>query len=225
MITGRPKIYSINESYFSDLNNRNCQWAGYIAADGCIIGGRSVKLACKTDDLEILKSFNEDLESTYPIKKTSTVLSNGKSYFGYQIVFRSQGIIGDLEKNFRIGARKSLTLRPPLIKDSEFQKSYMVGLINGDGSIFRDYARNIVNLRVTGTHEICLWCKGIYCSVFQLEDKFSYIYKNGRIFSFSVGNINALLFLRSISNLGVFYLKRKWDVLNTPNVTSSGRNR
>lgn len=61
--------YSINKEYFKYINEENCYWAGFIAADGNIsrdMRKLSIKLSIK--DKELLENFIKDIEYTNEIK-------------------------------------------------------------------------------------------------------------------------------------------------------------
>jgi hypothetical protein len=44
----KQRIYSVNENYFASPTIDNCYWAGYIAADGCLLhqGNRRMLTFC-----------------------------------------------------------------------------------------------------------------------------------------------------------------------------------
>ena len=127
------------------------------------------------------------------------------------MVFRSESIINDLNNKFGICQRKSLTLQPPKLKGIDQNLAFMVGLINGDGSIYRPARSGILSFNVTGTLEICNWCRVLYSQFYTL-DSTKHIYKNGdKVFSFTVSNLTVNPFLKILLSLDCYFLPRKWD--------------
>lgn len=217
------KCNPVNDNYFDVLTTENCQWGGYIAADGYIRRKQTIRLACKLADRIILDQAKKDINFYNPIRPTTAKLIGGKIHYGVETAFTSKQINENLIKHFNIGPRKSLTLTGPNLNESDHKLAYMVGLINGDGSIYRDSSRNAIYLSITGTLAICEWCRNLYNEHYPLN--YSYIHKNGSIFSFKIGNPTTKMFLTKLLQLNCFHLERKWSIVLTPDITKQGRSR
>lgn len=65
--------YSANNDFFAVPNNLNCYWAGFIAADGCVVESKNcktktLKIEITDSDREHLKKFADDVEFNGEIK-------------------------------------------------------------------------------------------------------------------------------------------------------------
>lgn len=121
-------------------------------------------------------------------------------------------------KNFNITPRKSLTLLPPNLSDTNLIDAFICGYIDGDGSIFlyKNNVRNIqdsLSISIVGTYEIVLWIKERFSQILGKEfgsiqknhnsEKNTYVYRIGQ--SKGVREI-----FKHFYNLNVPKLKRKW---------------
>lgn len=167
--TGKKiRKYDVNDNFFETPNIVNCYYAGFIAADGCICGNM-LRMCVSEKDKEWLENFKKDIESDSPIK-----VSTQKGLFNMcSISITSKKMCDDLNKNFSITPRKSLTLSPPNLKDEELIYAFICGYIDGDGSIFLSDSRTknpeksnkILHISILGTEKMCEWIKGVFSSI------------------------------------------------------------
>lgn len=128
--TGRERA-KINDAFFAIPNPNSAYWAGILAADGCIHSDRLVSLELQYQDrMEIFKlkhaiSYDGNIFEKKNKDKSFSRLS-----------FVSKKIVKDLNKIYNLSQRKSLTLRPPNIKNQDIVRSFIRGYFDGDGSIF-----------------------------------------------------------------------------------------
>lgn len=152
--------YSRNENYFSEPNIENCYWAGFIAADGCIFSS-CLRINLHIKDKSHLEVLKNSIEYTGPlidiIGKPSCTYHKKEAYYSSLLSIRSNKICDDLNKNFNITPRKSLTLQPPNLIDREHILSYIIGIIDGDGCLYFDKKRNGFSLQITGSSLIINW--------------------------------------------------------------------
>lgn len=126
---GSPRKFTYNTKFFSELNEQSCYWAGFIAADGCIIDTKPTKylqIALKKIDLEHLEKFSKVINSTYNIKEDKVSFK--------VVIALEEETVTDLEK-FGITPRKSLTFKPPLFLTDEQKVWFIRGYFDGDGTI------------------------------------------------------------------------------------------
>ena len=168
-LKGKTRKYSVDFDYFKYFTIQNCYWAGFIAADGCIVDNnynRSVQMSLQRRDKHILERFVNDSKFSGFVKDT---ISNNK----LQSVLNICGVQqwhDDLKQNFNIIPRKTLILQPPKLKERDHILSFIIGYLDGDGSI-EQYMRRwkhkngkyYENLRTeisfAGTEDLLNWIK------------------------------------------------------------------
>lgn len=141
----------LNDAFFNSPNINNSYWAGFIAADGCITRGR-VQIEINSTDTEHLKGFLRDSgcnANIYHSERSNSV----------KISPRAEQWVNDLNDNFNIGPRKSLTLEPPKGLNKSQIKAYITGYIDGDGSWYYAGSGNwkYLTLGVVGTEPFLNW--------------------------------------------------------------------
>lgn len=201
----------INSTFFSKPNLLNSYWAGFIAADGCVIDTNgnqkilTIELAIK--DYKHLLVF----KNTLKVNKKIAIYKNGKSC---RVSIGSNKLCEDLYKNFNIVPRKSLTLKPPKNLTNKQALAYIIGYIDGDGSIFymkRKHFNKIykyLRLDVIGTKKLLTYIK-------------KYINKDIKIlkrptesnFRLILDGKKAKTVLYSLNKINVPKLTRKWSIL------------
>lgn len=220
----QKRIYNVNDNFFEKPDVLNCYWAGFIAADGCIIEGKkqnqlSIGLAKK--DFDHLNLFKNDIDFNGPIKNNyiKKIYKNEEKFFeSSQLYITSQKISDDLYKNFNITPRKSLTLLPPNLSDTNLIDAFICGYIDGDGSVYlcKNNVRNIQDslvISMLGTYEIVSWIKERFSQI--LGKEFGSIQKNHNseknTYVYSIGQSKgAREIFKHFYNLNVPKLKRKW---------------
>lgn len=163
-ITDIYRKYNLNINYFDQPTTQNSYWAGYIAADGCIIAqSNSLTISTKIDDINILHSFQEAIESNYKITiipaKTRKFPNNKISKCAAQaklVLSGCQKINQNLYKFWNITSKKSLTLKAPNIKNKEQIIAFICGYIDGDGWITTNEKRKLI-IGFCGTYEMVYW--------------------------------------------------------------------
>lgn len=207
--------YSKDDEYFTVPNIQNCYWAGFIAADGCVSDTLNQNpILCfgvQYTDRCILEEFKKQTRYTGKIydrnyKFPSSVLN----------IYNAAIWANNLNKYWNITPRKSLTLIPPNITEMELQLAYIIGIIDGDGSVgLASSGRagyKYLHLGITGTKELLIWITRI---LHGLEDK---KYKiptprrgTGNIWQISYKNLRAKDILKQLAKITTPYkLERKW---------------
>lgn len=216
---GRKISYQLNENVFSELNNLSCYWAGFIAADGCVqFNGNKDKetryfhFGLKEEDkyqVEALKSFICTNKELVKVKK--------EDFISYNLTLTSAKLCSDLRSNFNITVQKSLTLTFPNILNSYFKDCFILGYIDGDGSIFFhqrkiERAQPEIIISIIGTYEFLTVLRERFREI--LNREVGCIVRkrrnNKNTFVLSInGKSSREIFLHYYS-LNVPKLKRKW---------------
>lgn len=147
-------INHYNHNYFEQINTEAKAYIlGYIIADGSIIKEERknrtstidrVQFQCQKEDVEILELIKREIA---PQNKITTIVSktiNKKDTVRLRLA--SKKIVSDLINLYSISPRKTYdkTFRMPSIPE-EFKKAFIVGFMDGDGSIGKRHFSMILN--------------------------------------------------------------------------------
>lgn len=213
----RTKKYSCNEKFFKSITIENSYYAGFIAADGCIVtttkNNKALQIDIQQKDSYILKNLKRDIEYTGPIINKKRYRYNVKVENSSVLKISSIDICQDLEQNFNIKSRKSLTLKPPKNLSLKQSLAYIIGYIDGDGSIFystykRKYGSKRYQLSIVGTKEILNWINSIFSQKYKVNKK---VYKRDKIYQYALGRMDSEKVLKSLKKIKIKKLERKWS--------------
>lgn len=131
--------YTYNKNCFKKINPVSCYWAGFLAGDGYIRDKNkgdpttllSIQIGVK--DVGHLQNFKNFTGYSGPITKVSQKFSGGE-----RIDIRScDDLLIDLEEKFGIvTGKKNRFLPESLFNKRDNFMSYLIGLIDADGSIY-----------------------------------------------------------------------------------------
>jgi len=132
-------VHVCNEEFFSEINERSLYWAGFIAADGCVLDTKTRKglsLALTLSDKTHVELFKEHIGATNPIGKY--IVKASKPQWNdskkAEIKITSSKIFADLAK-FNIVPRKSkIYTFPEWLMEHPMVNHFMRGYFDGDGS-------------------------------------------------------------------------------------------
>ena len=214
------KRYDVNENFFTTPNVVNSYWAGFIAADGCIITNGSnhrlnlrVKLALK--DIIILEKLKHDIEYTGVVESYKEK-SLGKLWDKVRLSICSHKICEDLIQNFNVTQRKTYTLQPPPNLNNDETLAYIAGYIDGDGSISIT-KENYPCIQVHGTKAIVTWISQIIKQTLNFAKIGGFNKRpNEKVHSYRFKGTNVIKFAQhifSIKEIQSRLLERKWDKL------------
>lgn len=220
------KKFYHNHNYFSTPTIENCYWAGFIAADGCIYDNRLI-INLGRNDKSHLEKFKKTLQYDGNIRdiqrKGSSKTTKKDTYFSSVIEIYSPKICSDLLNNWNITNKKSLTLQPPNITDLDLCLSYIIGYIDGDGtiSICNRKTRNTnpyIRLNIIGTFNLINWINDI---LHKFEDtKYSKLnlIKIHNMYSIECSHIRAYNILNILLKIKISNrLWRKWNKISLLN--------
>lgn len=149
--TGQPhsrKYRALNREFFSTVTPESAYFAGFIAADGCIIGN-SVSIGLAPKDEEWLEQFRRVAAIPQPIR------TDKQGYVRLYVTCRQW--CDDLRHNFNITPRKSLTIRPPRLAGA-LAWAFVRGYFDGDGTVCRRYS----GIQLTsGSRPMLEWIAGV----------------------------------------------------------------
>lgn len=150
--------YSINDNYFDAIDSQDkAYFLGFSYADGSLklVDNKYKRfdLALNPKDKYIIEEFVKYTNCTFPIRDEVSKINN-KSYNLCRLQIRSDGIFDGLIKQGVI-VNKSYIYKYPENIPSEFIKSYMLGVFDGDGCVT---GKNInIQVQVTGNQNFCEW--------------------------------------------------------------------
>lgn len=206
--------YKKDETFFN--NGQNAYWAGFIAADGCITldkyGNPSLEIMLSRKDSEILETFKKTTRFTGKITyRDNTVKIK---------IHNCRPWISDLYQYWNITHNKSLTLQPPNITDLNLCLEYIIGYIDGDGSIGLTSSGKsgykYLGFGISGTKDLLSW---IADTLHKIEDTEYIVPKprngSGNVYQIGYKNKRARNLLEQLNNIDIpFKLSRKWNKVN-----------
>jgi len=142
--------YNYNKIFFQEPNITNSLWAGFIAADGCVMRkGNILSIDISAKDYMHLKNFARAIQYNGDVKYFNNMC--------YIVINGAIEMLDDLKRHFSIIERKSLILEPPKIHDEDYIRAFIRGYMDGDGSIF--YSHNHWSVGFAGTKSMLEWIK------------------------------------------------------------------
>lgn len=213
------KKYLYQDDFFEMPNIVNSYYAGFIAADGCISRDKrsqhlALSIKIQGRDKSILYNLKNDIKFDGPIKHVKRSKSHHKDYVRIRLTLNNK-IFNDLKNNFNITPNKSLTLKPPTQLNKECSIAFIIGLIDGDGSIHY-HPTSKIRLKISGTYEVLFWIKSIF-DVLEPKYKRSLAKIQHRKITTScdycVAGVRAIKLLNILNKINVPKLNRKWNKL------------
>jgi DNA-binding Lrp family transcriptional regulator len=208
------KKYSVNDNFFSKVNLINSYYAGLIASDGCV-RGNTISLTQSESRLYVIKRFVKDINYNGKIYKSH----HTKGHNSFTVVISSVKLKQDLKNNFNIIEKKSLILTPPKFIDNECKLSFIVGLIDGDGTIGfynkkKDKKTSLISL--CGTYDMTKWVFDIWkkecLSTNKRKNSGPRQITNNNTWVVSISGISVIKFYELIENLNIPKMETKWNV-------------
>lgn len=152
----KGRKYTIDESYFDDINTANKSYIlGLLYADGCNYPPqRRVKIELQERDKSILEDINIEIKSNKPLSLIPLHDKNPNWQNTYRLDIVNKHISETLvEKG--VVQNKSLILQPPECLYNDFLRDFIRGYFDGDGHIDKYF------LNVASTLEMCEWIKKV----------------------------------------------------------------
>jgi len=140
----KKRIYNVDFDFFNRDTEESFYWAGFIAADGWVIGPKmiphrlGIELAEK--DANHLNKFKKDIKSQHPIRKIckkghkiKNTKKNCNSSNMCSLMINSIDICKSLERFGIISAKTYIYDIPEWLKNHELVRHFIRGYIGGDG--------------------------------------------------------------------------------------------
>ncbi len=208
-------------SRFGHPNLLNCYWAGMSAAD-CNILKKSdnnywYKLDLALPDEQHLKQLKLDTGHTGPITYCQRINKKRKGARLYNscVVNISCTKWGqDLESNFSITQRKTLTLQPPNLKDIYLIYAFIIGFIDGDGNIHarkKNFYKSLSLGFFNSSKDIMIWIKNSLNTIVDLNDCNISQIKNSKCYQFTISGQKSAIIVDFFRQFNLPRLARKWD--------------
>lgn len=160
---GGSYMHAANHLFFEEPTPLASYWAGFIAADGCICPkNNSIVISLCADDAAHLERFRQDVGYAGPVRMWTATggYKPGAMYAGVS-VYAVPEWLSALADNYRIGPRKTKTLMPPELNETN-SAAYIAGFLDGDGSIhasLNSWSPGSLTISVGGRRAILEWIK------------------------------------------------------------------
>ena len=212
------KHYTIQQDYFHLPTMENSYWAGFIAADGCISPKRnSVKVQLHSQDIAHLQWFASCAGYNGLIRRATGGAYKPESTCAILNICGVPHWVNDLAAAFNVTAHKSLTLEPPVGLNHDNGLAYIIGYIDGDGSISetRGHYKQAVYfskaISVRGTIAVLIWIKQVFDASFSSSrsDPGVHVYQGHA--QYRVAGRRAEQIIAALKQLDTPKLARKWS--------------
>lgn len=225
--TRLPIKCSYDKHYWKDLTLNNCYLAGHLAADGCIKehkpGHYSFCVDISLDDESIIDNYYKELKFNgkryYYDKLTPSGLRTTKFVSMTVSCFNENAEY--LYKHFNLVPNKTRRLRPPNFENKYFKFAYLIGLIDGDGSIGASgsqggkYRKSPFLSYSSCSKDIVDWIKEMVdnnsCPSSRNELSKVLKIKNSNCYSYNVSCLRAAVIINYLRQFPVPKLARKWE--------------
>lgn len=157
--SGYHYTYTYDRNKFNEINTEeDAYWLGFITADGCIVRDKTLQIKLASVDEKHLIKFLQYMGFDDSQIKQSIKYETGGAYNKENPVcgvhINSVNIVNNL-KDKGITERKSGKEKPYICKNKELEKSYIRGLIDGDGCL----GKTRFFIKLVGSQEICTYFK------------------------------------------------------------------
>lgn len=161
-IGGAKRLYSLDETYFENIDSKDkAYFLGFIYADGFITkrsSGQNV-LGITLSESEPLDKFKKYIKTDKPYGIYNKTSSYSDKSIEYKLAIISNKIVEDIEK-LGVVERKTLILSFPDFLDKELIPHFIRGYFDGDGSIFLTKPKNrdsdYLGINICGTKEFLI---------------------------------------------------------------------
>lgn len=212
--SGALKKYHYNRTKFFNIETEeDAYWLGFITADGCIVENKHLQIKLAEKDREHLVKFCKYMElpddEINQIIKSEVGGAYTKSNPVVCVKISSVDIITNL-KDKGIEPRKSGKEKPYVCNSIELEKSYIRGLIDGDG-----YIRSTeYGLGIVGSYDICKYVFD-FINVNIIDISNNHIREHGSIYKLELtGKNQSSKILQYLYKDNKICLDRKNDLYN-----------
>lgn len=198
VFTNMERGKKINHNYFDILNNENCYYLGFLAADGCVRPNRNeIKIGLSSIDREWLEEFREKLQSERTIKDYIT----SKGFAVSELLFSSLKIKNELSKYSIVPNKTELDVTMQNIPE-QYKLAFIKGFFDGDGCFTINKNTKQCSVKFT-SHT-----KGILEEIQQFFNN-GHIYSHENNYELDFSTTPSLEIMNSFYILDTPYLRRK----------------
>jgi hypothetical protein len=208
-------IYTKDEAFWDEPNMVNCYYAGIAASDGCVMWEYNMfAWALQEGDVKYLERFKEITKYTGKIGfQEKCGFGRKKSRQHYLHICGAKKWNEALFKNFNIIPQKAKRLEPPNLKNDLLKCCFLIGALDGDGSIcFTDKTTTICI--TSSSLAVITWIQSFIAKNFDINTRNQPMAKVTRksenCYRFGVNNIKAIKLFEFLRKINVPKFERKW---------------
>lgn len=211
--------YTINRDYFKFWTHEMAYILGFIATDGNI-HKNTLKIGLKIEDKYLLEDIAKELSSDASVKERVIHLKRtAKDYLSCELDIYCKEICQDL-RNLGIKENKTLKLGRFDFVPQEFEKDFILGVIDGDGSIGRiggERCNNSIQIRirlVSASYDFIEYIRDtMYKHGMKNVNITSFPRSKHILYEIGYSTKNSITFYQNFYNGSSIYLKRKYNKL------------
>ena len=201
--------YNIDENFFDEINTPEKAYVlGLLWSDGCNKTDRgTVTLKLQEEDRHILEDIKKLMHIDKPLYFYQKTNDNHHNMYSLEITNKH---ISDMLDVLGMKSAKSLILKFPEWLDKTLYNSFLRGIVDGDGCIFKASGQYCVS--IVGTKSLCEYIQ-IFLKSIDINSKIYSYNDNGITVSLYIsGKNNSSKFLDYIYKDATIYLNRKHDI-------------
>ena len=221
-----PYSGTYNQEYWKELNIIKCYLAGNIAADGCIMHKNNSKkliLSVSIKDEVLIDSYIRELN--YKGTKIKDIChgkfcqKGGSPYCRITLNSFDENAIY-LKTHFNLEPQKTKRMGPPNVSNEYFNLAYLIGYIDGDGTISCHKTQKgkfeTISLSIISCSEpLMKWIVDLVDKKFPVVNRKAKLRYRERshTWDYAIGGLRAAIAINYLRQLPLqdFRLKRKWD--------------
>lgn len=208
MLKINRNIYYYNKNAFLYPNDFDAYCAGLLSADGCIKltkNGNSSLISFTSTDYELIQSLIDLYKTNRPPSGRIHKISKKK----FWDIDCSDSCVLENLKHWNIKPRKSQKEEvPDIIRNNEKAiKNWIVGLIDGDGTITISKKKKTLKLQVLASEKIVDFINEV-----SPIKGYKSIHKKTKLFNLTWNNYSAIDFYTWLNPK--YFLPRKWEKIN-----------
>jgi hypothetical protein len=197
-----------NYSFFSKISNLTCYWAGFLAADGCVLPKKNtVSVRLHEKDKDHLCKLQKDINHNgkiFDLKKENQCLIQLHS---------AEKLIEDLMLIYNITSRKSNTLKPPNIKACSNVISFICGYIDGTGFLNSKGINSDYHIQIYGTEKMLNWIKKYFDKwvppIGKKESNVTFVKKY--MCRYAITGVRVKVLIAKLLSVDIPRMTRKWS--------------
>ena len=208
--------YSYYENAFQRCTILSAYYGGLLAADGSLeklpSGSFIMSLKLNKQDRSLVDGLKHFIKFDGPIKLVP------RSRPQYSDSMRLRVTVSDrtsshLKKYYSIVPNKTDILKPPSLFNDNYIKAFIIGYVDGDGSIFKT-ARGTIVFSMLGTYPLLKWIKSFIDENFPCEYPSNITKKYKYTGEYRIEGKRAEVIIDALNKMKLPKLNRKWSINN-----------